>query len=747
MATRSLGQLTVDLIARTFGFEQGMDRAARKAKTSGKEIEGALTKTFAFAGGAVAGFVASIASVDVALRGFNGAVDYADRIDELSKRFGVGTEVLSEWSYAAKQNGADLEKLASALPKLSKAVAEASDQNSKAGKTFTALGIAVKDQAGNLRSVEDILPEVADRFRGLNNQTLETALAMELFGRSGAELLEFLNLGSEGLSEMAETARDLGIVIDSETAAKAADFKDRIDDLRAATQGWFTQISAALLPVLTDLTVELIEFVKNGGSAAEVADRVADSIRGIADAIRLVGSVGDVLDRLRGGLAGLELQGNAAFQSLNPLNWNPQDLARLGEQYRKGTAYVENGWQAMQDAQRRGAEQFQVQVLDPSEGFGSYKAQKRLEEQAQKYQEALGRLFAGEDKASKGGKSAAERQAEELARAYDQLAAQLDRQISLYGDATREAEVRYEVEFGALQKLAPQLKDYLVYKAQEYDLLVAAEKQRKEEAKWQERENQRITRGLEAGRALLSDLEFELSLMRMSNAERATAIQLRGLEAEAVAAYGDAIAEMNERIEQEMEAADALDDFRHEIVDFVDDATWGTKKVGEAFADMMMSIARSLANRAVMKGIEQLFGAFGTSAGGGGWFSAIASLFSGGRAGGGSIAPGHFAEVNEVGMETATVRGRTYLIAGGDPVQVKAAQRGGAVGAVEMPKINVQIIKGANEDRVESSRSPTGDLNLKILVRDTVRGLIAGAELDEAMGQRFGVRPTGVPRG
>src|SRR5690606_23369137 len=101
----------------------------------------------------------------------------------------------------------------------------------------------------------------------------------------------------------------------------------------------------------------------------------------------------------------------------------------------------------------------------------------------------------------------------------------------------------------------------------------------------------------------------------------------------------------------------------------------------------------------------------------------------------------------EVGMETATVRGRTYLIAGGDPVQVKAAQRGGAVGAVEMPKINVQIIKGANEDRVESSRSPTGDLNLKILVRDTVRGLIAGAELDEAMGHRFGVRPSGVARG
>jgi len=43
MATRSLGQLTIDLIAKTFGFEQGMDKAARKAKSGGKEIESALT--------------------------------------------------------------------------------------------------------------------------------------------------------------------------------------------------------------------------------------------------------------------------------------------------------------------------------------------------------------------------------------------------------------------------------------------------------------------------------------------------------------------------------------------------------------------------------------------------------------------------------------------------------------------------------------------------------------------------------
>src|SRR5690606_21509137 len=39
MATRSLGTLTIDLVAKTGGFVQGMDKAAREADKRFKEIE------------------------------------------------------------------------------------------------------------------------------------------------------------------------------------------------------------------------------------------------------------------------------------------------------------------------------------------------------------------------------------------------------------------------------------------------------------------------------------------------------------------------------------------------------------------------------------------------------------------------------------------------------------------------------------------------------------------------------------
>lgn len=678
--SRSLGVLTVDLVAKTGAFEQGLDKASRKAKTSGKEIETALSNSFKAVGGFIAGFVASLVSVDVALRGFQQSVDAADRLDELSARFKISTETLSEWGYAAKLTGSDIEGLVGIIPKFSKAVADAADANSEAGKTFAALGISVKDQAGQLRSFQDLLPEIMDRFKGLNNETTETALAMQLFGRSGAEFLEFLNLGSDGLRTMGDRARELGIVIDSETAAKAAEFKDRVDDLRAATQGWFIQVSSSLLPTLKDLTSQLAKFVSEGRGAKEVADSIASSIRDIAEAIRFLGSIGDVFDRIRGGLVGLEKQGNAAFQSLNPFNWNPSDLARLKAQYEEGTSYVENGWAAMREAQQKGAQQFQVQLLDPSEGFGGYKAQKRLEEQAKRYQEALDKLLAGGDKPRGGGakKSAAEQEAERLFQSYDSLAASLDQQIALFGETSEAAKVRYEVEFGSLVNLEPKLKNYLIYKAEELDTIKQLDEQQRAADEVVRRQTEAYERQRQQVEEYIGDLQFENNLLGMSNLEREKEIALRWANVDAMSEEGKRIIEQVEANYQLREQIQLLDGARDAFGNFFTDVIGGTKSVSDAFKDMLDDINQQILRRITDNWVEQLFGAMGSSqsgSAGGGWMSWFAGLFGGGKAGGGWAAANTIYEVNERGFEMASVGGKDYMLTGNKPVHITPNHR------------------------------------------------------------------------
>ena len=82
MSTRSIGQLTVDLIAKTFGFEQGMDKAAKTADKRMKEIEASAKKAGAFIGTAIgAGVVAAGAALTKLTVD---AINYADALDEMT---------------------------------------------------------------------------------------------------------------------------------------------------------------------------------------------------------------------------------------------------------------------------------------------------------------------------------------------------------------------------------------------------------------------------------------------------------------------------------------------------------------------------------------------------------------------------------------------------------------------------------------------------------------------------------------
>lgn len=656
MASRSLGSLTIDLIAKIAGFEQGMDKAARVAAKRSKDIESGFNKAFRGIAATVSGFVAGLATVDTAITGFMNAVDAADRVDELSARLGISTERLSTWAYVAKMSGSDLESLTSAMQKFAKTAAGAMDGDSKQAGLFEALDIQVKDAEGNLRSLESLLPDVANAFKRLNNDTLEASVAQELFGRSGAELLEFLNRGSDGIEQLSERARELGIEIGGETAGKAAEFKDRVDDLRAATQGWFLDLSSELLPAMTELVEDFTDFVKDGRNVEKVANDIAGAMRAIADTaslfVGLVGALGNVRDVL------------ASIEKYSPATL----FSGIGDKVRSSLPawlYKPIGSGGQQPSRPAAP----VREFDPTLG-----APLTPQEQAAA-ERRLNRFLSGGTGGGKGkgGKSEAQKQEEALQRAYESRMASMHETIELFGKEGEAAKVRYEIEHGALKGLSEPLAAQAIQRAEQIDQMKQLDELHQAAKKAADEEVERIRDGLKEGKELLADLQFELELMRMTNAERATAIQLRGLEAEAVAEYGEAIAEANRVIEEEMKNVRFMDGVRNEFSDFVTDVVTGTSTIKDAFKGMLDNIARMITQRIADNWAEQLFGSFGSSAGGstgGGWASLLSGLFGGGKASGGWASANSMYEVNERGMEMATVRGRDYLLTGNSPVQI-----------------------------------------------------------------------------
>ncbi len=71
-------------------------------------------------------------------------------------------------------------------------------------KVFNALGVSVTDANGRLREGNAVFADLADRFSRMEDGSTKTALAIQIFGESGADLIPLLNAGADGLARMAD---------------------------------------------------------------------------------------------------------------------------------------------------------------------------------------------------------------------------------------------------------------------------------------------------------------------------------------------------------------------------------------------------------------------------------------------------------------------------------------------------------------------------------------------------------------
>ena len=207
---------------------QTLDSVALKAGVAGGAITAMLMKT--------------------ALSG----AQLGDEIAKASKRTGIAVEELSKLRYAAGQEDVAFSELTTSLRFLARGMYEAQGGSKEYADAFDALGIKLEDAKGELRPVEDVLLDISDAMRDTPNQAERTALAMQLFGRSGAQMLPFIQNGSQAISELTTRAQELGLEMSGESAQAAEEFGDRwseVKDMLAMTTLAFTE---DLLPVIRD---------------------------------------------------------------------------------------------------------------------------------------------------------------------------------------------------------------------------------------------------------------------------------------------------------------------------------------------------------------------------------------------------------------------------------------------------------------------------------------------------------------
>lgn len=242
-----LVKIGADMTSLNKGLQQGQMNIGNFAKGVGK--------AFKVASVAVVGLGATLLAMT------KSTANQADEIIKLSRKIGMAVEPLSALKHAAELSGSSIDTLGTGVRILARNAYDASQGTGEAKDAFEALGIEVTATDGKLKPTEQLLLDIAERFGEMKDGTKKTALAMDLLGRSGTDLIPMLNAGKKGLKAMTDKATALGITFTEELALAAEELNDNILELRRRFTGLKNTIGEKLFPVVNEIVLKMSDWI------------------------------------------------------------------------------------------------------------------------------------------------------------------------------------------------------------------------------------------------------------------------------------------------------------------------------------------------------------------------------------------------------------------------------------------------------------------------------------------------------
>jgi hypothetical protein len=240
-------ELQVKVSANTQMFKQQMQAAG----TSLNNFNSRLTD------------VAKVAAAPLALTGLTAyamsVTSAADQMFDLSQKTGVAYDRLQILTKIPDLGDLGAEGLAKAFKDAQKSITEAQDSTSNAAKIFDTLGISIRNSDGTLKNAEQVIIDSADAFSKLEDSTLKTQIATELYGKSGAELIPFLNAGTDAINDQIKSITALSFTYSEELAGSMGQFNDNIDLLKTNASAYGNSLSSGLISNLSVLTSNFLD--------------------------------------------------------------------------------------------------------------------------------------------------------------------------------------------------------------------------------------------------------------------------------------------------------------------------------------------------------------------------------------------------------------------------------------------------------------------------------------------------------
>lgn len=271
--SNTIATLNVKLAASTAGFWKTFTKATKPVENFASSCSALGSKVMAFAGP-----LAALAAGGSMAYMIGQSMEAIDANAKLSDRLGIATEKLVGLQHAAGLAGVSNELLTGSLQKMNVALADAA--NKGGNNPFAALGLDPKALAN--MGGDQAFAAIADALNNVGNTAERAALAQDIFGKSGQELLPLLASGSAGLADMQKEAERLGLTYSRVDAAKVEQANDAMTRARSVFTGLAQTAVIQLAPYIEGLANKFTEVATAGGG---LGPKIVSGIESIATGI------------------------------------------------------------------------------------------------------------------------------------------------------------------------------------------------------------------------------------------------------------------------------------------------------------------------------------------------------------------------------------------------------------------------------------------------------------------------------
>jgi len=301
------GKAFVELYTKNGPLYKGLKAAQKRISAWAKDINSAGKKVFGL-GAAITGPIIAASKVFASL---------GDTVQKTAARTGIAAEAISELSFAAGMSGTDLTTVEAAIRRMQRSLTDAARGLSTPVQALNMLGLSVA-QLQRL-SPEAQFQAIADGIAAIDDPSRKAAAAMMLLGRSGTMLLPML----DEMTELRQQARDLGLIISTEDADRAALFNDQLDILRRVLMQGLFAAGSSVADVLGELTMKIVKvvttattWIKENKTLFASLLKLGAIVSGVGAGLIAVGTIGAGFAGLLGGLASAVTMVGGVFSTI-----------------------------------------------------------------------------------------------------------------------------------------------------------------------------------------------------------------------------------------------------------------------------------------------------------------------------------------------------------------------------------------------------------------------------------------------